>query len=130
MTLEALESDTFSKDCRSQIRELSRNCFEVLRDLLCVVDDFKALPINSQRSWGRMGFESNKLPDIEERLRSITPMVSELNQTLSRYIVHITSRFDKATCRRFSSGSMNQLAVGLNHLVDQHSRRVGVCDQY
>ncbi|CZR59520.1 uncharacterized protein PAC_09412 [Phialocephala subalpina] len=100
MTHEMVEGDTFSKDYRSQIREISGSCFEALQDLQCAIDDFKALPSHSQNSWSRMGFESRKFANIEERLKSTTSMVTELNQALS-------------------SGSMNQLVMELNHLVEE-----------
>ncbi|KAF4626981.1 hypothetical protein G7Y89_g11176 [Cudoniella acicularis] len=100
MTHEMVEGDTFSKDYSSQIREISGSCFEALQDLQCAIHDFKALPSHSQNSWSRMGFESRQFPNIEERLKSTTSMVTELNRALS-------------------SGSMNQLVMELNHLVEE-----------
>lgn len=93
-TREMLESDTFSMDYRSKIHELAKCCYEALQDLLYVIDDYKAIPSKNRRSWDRMGFESNKLPGVRERLQSNISLVNELNTTLSRCVIQIVSSLD------------------------------------
>jgi hypothetical protein len=85
--LEAVEEDRtqLPVDCDKEpaLRDLSRNCHEILTDLQELKQHFDSVGTQTQRTWEREQWRAEELADIRTRL---TTAVSSINMIYSRLI--------------------------------------------
>jgi hypothetical protein len=87
MMKDKLETDTFSRNCKGDIKDLIRTSCTALQSLQSVIEVHTGLPHRSQATWDRMGYGSHDVSQISSQLQDSVNLANDINRELEEWVL-------------------------------------------